>query len=66
MMLFRLSKTIKACALIALAFTLPACVGEEFDDLKTFIAQIKARPAKPIEPMPVIESYESYTYDSES
>tara|TARA_R110002074_G_scaffold152936_1_gene307447 strand:+ start:6979 stop:7518 length:540 start_codon:yes stop_codon:yes gene_type:complete len=66
MMLFRLDKTIKACALIALAFTLPACVGEEFDDLKTFIAQIKARPAKPIEPMPVIESYESYTYDSES
>ena len=67
MMLFRLNKIIKLSALIVtFALALPACVGEEFDDLQTFIAQIKAKPAKPIEPMPVIESYESYIYVAES
>ena len=41
------------------------CVGEEFDDLKAYISQVKSKPATPIEPMPVIKSYESYNYVAE-
>ncbi|MEW4983793.1 MAG: pilus assembly protein PilP [Cycloclasticus sp.] len=41
------------------------CVSEEFNDLKAYISQIKARPATPIEPMPMIKSYESFDYLAE-
>lgn len=32
------------------------------DDLQQFVAEVKQRPAKPIEPMPEIKTYEPFTY----
>ena len=43
---------------------LTGCVSEEFDDLKSYISQVKSKPATPIEPMPVIKSYEAFNYAS--
>ncbi|ORU92299.1 MAG: pilus assembly protein PilP [Cycloclasticus sp. symbiont of Bathymodiolus heckerae] len=62
---FMLNKAIKSLACIVLFATVSGCVNEEFDDLKAYIKQVKAKPAAAIEPMPVIKSYESYTYVSE-
>lgn len=60
-----LNNTIKSTAFIALLVAATGCASEEFEDLKAYIAQVKTNPATPIEPMPVIKSYESYTYVSE-
>lgn len=62
---FNLTKLIKRLMLCSLLMALSGCANEEFDDLKGYIAQVKARPATAIEPMPVIKSYESYIYVSE-
>lgn len=59
---FNLSKLLSSVALISL---MGGCVSEDFDDLKTYIAQVKSKPATPIEPMPIIKSYESYIYVSD-
>lgn len=32
------------------------------DDLQQFVAEVKQRPARPIEPMPEIKTYEPFTY----
>jgi len=60
-----LNSSIKTSACIALLVLISGCVSEEFDDLKTYISQIKAKQATPIEPMPVIKSYESFDYVAE-
>ncbi|WP_020161607.1 pilus assembly protein PilP [Cycloclasticus pugetii] len=52
----------KLLILIMLTLLMGGCVSEEFDDLKAYISQVKSKPATPIEPMPVIKSYESYSY----
>ena len=41
------------------------CVSEEFDDLETYVAQVKLKKADSIEPLPVIKAYESFTYEAE-
>ncbi|PCI23278.1 MAG: pilus assembly protein PilP [Piscirickettsiaceae bacterium] len=38
------------------------CVNEEFDDLEAYVAKVKMKKADPIEPLPVIKAYESFTY----
>lgn len=60
-----LKKPLKLLLLVSLSITLLGCVREEFDDLKAYISQVKSKPATPIEPMPVIKSYESYNYVAE-
>lgn len=60
-----LNKLIRLIVLMLLALALVGCVKEEFDDLKAYISQVKSTPATPIEPMPVIKSYESYSYVAE-
>ncbi|MGN8158913.1 pilus assembly protein PilP [Salinisphaera sp. RV14] len=46
---------------IGLCAVLGAC-GSNTDDLASFVARIKARPAPPVKPMPKIASYKPYTY----
>ncbi|OUR89039.1 pilus assembly protein PilP [Cycloclasticus sp. 44_32_T64] len=60
-----LHRSIKSLAFITLLIFMSGCVSEEFNDLKAYISQIKARPATPIEPMPMIKSYESFDYLAE-
>lgn len=60
-----LSEYIKLLLMMVLIVVLAGCVSEEFDDLKSYISQVKSKPATPIEPMPVIKSYEAFNYVAE-
>lgn len=60
-----LKKALKLMAFLALLVVTAGCVSEDFDDLKVYISKVKAKSATAIEPMPVIKSYESYTYVSD-
>lgn len=49
--------------LLLLAFTLLAgCSGDDMEDLKSYIAQVKARPASKIPPLPTFETYVTVPY----
>jgi len=48
--------------IIGLGF-LAGCGGEPYSDLTDYVAQVKARPKSPIEPLPEIMEYPAYTYD---
>jgi type IV pilus assembly protein PilP len=41
---------------------LSACVDEQ-DNLNRYIAEVKARPAAPIPPIPAVQTYTPYVYD---
>jgi type IV pilus assembly protein PilP len=51
-----------------LAFTLflplllSGCIGDDYADIKQFMEEVKARPKKKIEPIPIYPPYKSYTY----
>lgn len=38
--------------------------GQDMSDLEAYIAEVNARPGGRIEPLPVIEPYQSFTYDA--
>lgn len=41
------------------------CVSDKFDDLEAYVAKVKQTKAEPIEPLPVIKTYEAFSYDAE-
>lgn len=47
---------------LGLAVLLLAACGQDRSDLKQFVAEVRARPSAPIEPIPEIQSYTPYTY----
>ena len=46
-----------------LAACLLAACGGDMSDLTQYIAEVKARPATPIEPIPPVKTYQPYPYD---
>jgi type IV pilus assembly protein PilP len=46
----------------ALSALLAACGGQQ-DDLSRYIAEVKARPATPIPPIPAVRTYTPYKYE---
>jgi len=49
--------------LVAAAGLLAGCgVGNDFSDLQSFMDEVDARPAPPIEPLPIFEQVEPYSY----
>jgi type IV pilus assembly protein PilP len=46
----------------AMATLLAACGGQQ-DDLNRYIAEVKARPATPIPPIPAVRTYTPYKYE---
>jgi type IV pilus assembly protein PilP len=55
------SKSIKALSLLLLITMLAACDSNQ-DDLGRYIAEVKARPATPIPPIPAVRTYTPYEY----
>ena len=53
---------IKVAVTSAIAISLVACGGNDMSDLDTYVAEVKARPKKRIEPLPEIKTFPSYTY----
>ena len=57
------SFALRAVALLALAAVASGCTGDN-SDLERYIAEVKARPGGRIEPLPVIQPYESFAYEA--
>ena len=49
----------------AVALALSAC-GGNMGELDQYIAEVKARPATPIDPIPPVRTYQPYEYDGTS
>lgn len=45
-----------------LPLLLSGCIGDDYADIKQFMEEVKARPTKKIEPIPIYPPYNSYTY----
>ncbi len=52
--------------LLGSALLLTGCGGGDMSDLRRYVAQVQARPAPPIAPMPEFKPYESFTYSASS
>lgn len=53
--------TLRLLLLPVIAVMLTAC-GQDMSDLNRYVSEVKARPAKPIEPIPVIKPYVRFIY----
>lgn len=53
---------VRCLALASIAIAVSACDGPG-DDLNRYIAEVKARPAGPIDPIPPVKTYEPYEYE---
>lgn len=52
---------------VFLALALAGCTRtNNFSDLQIFIDEVKARPGAPVEPVPVFEPYEAFSYSAAS
>lgn len=54
----------QVCALIALASALAGCGGSDYPDLDKYMAEVKAKPAGHIQPIPAFTAYKSFTYSA--
>ena len=61
----KMFKVSKRGALLAMALAVSGCASDDVSDLDGFITEVRARPAKPIEPMPTVKTYEAYLYVGE-
>jgi type IV pilus assembly protein PilP len=53
---------IKKLVVAGLLLVLTACAGDDVDDLRDYVAEVKAKPGKRIDPIPTFPPYQSYTY----
>ena len=51
--------------IVLLASVLAACGGAQ-GDLEKWIAEVKARPAPPLDPLPVMQQFETFEYASQN
>ena len=51
--------------LVVLASALAACGGSQ-GDLEKWVAEIRARPAPPLDPLPVMQQFETFEYDAQN
>ena len=55
------SSAARRIAIALLAVGLSACVGGQ-GDLEKWVAEVKARPAPPLDPLPLMQQFESFEY----
>ena len=51
--------------IVVLAAALAACGGSQ-GDLEKWVAEIRARPAPPLDPLPVMQQFETFEYDAQN
>lgn len=61
----RVQKSARLCAILLGTLVLGAC-GYEMSDLQDFVAQEKAKPPGPIEPLPQVKPAPSFNYDAQA
>ncbi|MFF7707563.1 pilus assembly protein PilP [Pseudomonas sp. NPDC007930] len=52
----------KPLCLAVLAMALSGCGGDDYSDIKAFMAEVNAKPKGQIEPIPRFQAYEPFTY----
>jgi type IV pilus assembly protein PilP len=50
---------------VALTFLLAACGGSQ-GDLEKWVGEVKAKPAPPLEPLPVMQQFETFEYAAQT
>ncbi|MFS8136943.1 MAG: pilus assembly protein PilP [Thermomonas sp.] len=56
---------VRVAASTALCVALSACAGGN-SDLQKWVAEVKARPAPPLEPLPVMQQFETFEYAAQN
>lgn len=51
-------------SVIVLCILLAGCGGDDLDEVRRYVDEVKARPPAPIEPLPTVKTYDSYTYEA--
>ncbi|MDX1444304.1 MAG: pilus assembly protein PilP [Gammaproteobacteria bacterium] len=64
-MSMRLSRNGKLAAIVGCTLLLSACAND-MSDLQQFVQQEKSKKPGPIEPLPQIKPYESFTYEAQN
>src|SRR5690606_38516297 len=60
----RASGIFRMAGLVLLAASLGACGGSK-GDLEKWVAEVRARPAPPLEPLPVMQQFETFEYSAQ-
>lgn len=55
---------LRFCVPAALAVALAACGGSDYPDLDKYMAEVKAKPAGHIQPIPAFTAYKSFAYSA--
>ena len=55
-------RNLRLLILLSVLPALTACFGDDNQDLKDWVAEVKARPSTPIAPLPEIRPYEAFIY----
>ena len=58
-------RTSQWVSIVMLASVLAACGGSQ-GDLERWVAEIRARPAPPLDPLPVMQQFETFEYDAQN
>lgn len=58
-------RAIRWLGIALLASALVACGGSQ-GDLEKWVAEVKARPAPPLDPLPVMQQFETFEYDAQN
>ena len=64
----RMKRQLRASRWVGIALvasTLAACGGSQ-GDLETWVAEIRAKPAPPLDPLPVMQQFETFEYDAQN
>ena len=57
--------TCRWAAIAMLATSLAACGGSK-GDLEKWVAEVRAKPAPPLDPLPVMQQFETFEYDAQN
>lgn len=58
--------SLRLTVVLSLLSLVGCAANNDFSDLDAFIAEVKARPKKPIEPLPEFKAYQAFTYSAAS
>ncbi len=61
----RTQTMIRLLAIALASATLTACIGGS-GDLEKWVAEVRARPAPPLEPLPVMQQFETFEYAAQN
>ena len=57
-------RNLKLLALASAGWLLAGCAGGSFEDIDAFMAEVKAKPAGIIKPIPPFKAYKAFTYSA--